>query len=123
MSNVKIKTDNELRDFIFSNNINSIKEYQNEIYEFIKEIKSQINKIEVSMETMKSYDVNYDEETMKDSLYDLQLKLDYCIKHNDSIIKLKYEKEDKCEHNYVYDWHDSHYDYYVCLNCGKTLKC
>lgn len=28
---------------------------------------------------------------------------------------------DKCkEHDWIYDWHDSHKDYYECTKCGHT---
>jgi hypothetical protein len=32
-------------------------------------------------------------------------------------------KQSSCQnHNYVYDWHDSHYSYHKCVHCGHTDK-
>lgn len=30
--------------------------------------------------------------------------------------------EKVCDHDYVYSWHDSHYDYFRCKKCGKEIK-
>lgn len=32
------------------------------------------------------------------------------------------EKRNNCNHNWVYDGHDSHYDYCKCSRCGKERK-
>lgn len=32
------------------------------------------------------------------------------------------ELKKNCQHNFVYEGHDSHYDYYVCTKCGETRK-
>lgn len=30
--------------------------------------------------------------------------------------------QDVCDHEFVYDWHDSHYSYESCKFCGKERK-
>lgn len=32
------------------------------------------------------------------------------------------ELEKNCQHNFVYEGHDSHHDYYKCTKCGKTER-
>jgi dissimilatory sulfite reductase (desulfoviridin) alpha/beta subunit len=51
---------------------------------------------------------------------------EYNNKINDELSVLNEEikkYQDNCEHSNT-DWkgHDSHYDYYECLDCGETIK-
>ncbi|WP_346237747.1 hypothetical protein ABDK00_001555 [Niabella insulamsoli] len=30
--------------------------------------------------------------------------------------------QEVCDHNYLYQGHDSHYEYYECTDCGHAFK-
>lgn len=77
-----------------------------------------INSIKSSVDTMKGYGVEYDQEKVdemirmdSDCICELKSELNLI---DDAIERIQRE----CEHDMVNCGHDSHYDYYRCRKCG-----
>ena len=81
-------------------------------------LEKNICKLKKSLNVLIGYDINFDSEKLEHVIYALhetinELKVEMNL-IGDEIEKIQRE----CEHEMVYDGHDSHYDYYRCSKCG-----
>lgn len=117
----------KLKTFILSTNYN---EYSNSIEKYVEFISKEYNKVSnklkdfnKSLQTLSDYNIMYDKESVDSVLNTINNENNVIKEHIELVKSYIQEKQDNCEHDFVYDGHDSHYDYYTCKKCGKSCKC
>lgn len=119
---VKLKEFIDNTDYQTHFNDSSIKKYIDDAFIQFKNMENTTKELMNAEEAFKKYNIPYDKNVYDNALSDLVEKENDYNNHIKLVYSLLKEKEDKCEHEFSYEGHDSHYDYYVCQKCGKQEK-
>lgn len=132
-SKVRVYNKGELSEYVSRNSWNiyssdkdemTLKEYSEYINTQVGNSEKELKALEDSYKLLDFYDVIVPENK---SRYDyvhsiIKKKIDNWTEYKNLFRKLIEDKRNNCEHKYVYDGHDSHYDYFRCDKCGDRLK-
>ena len=63
----------------------------------------------------------YKEKTIEQQIIDTKLKIN-ALQKDENYFKNLEKIQNKCDHNFIPDGHDSHKTYYKCIICGYLTK-
>lgn len=97
----------------------SIKDYISDIKEHIHYINTEIDRLIIAKNALRDFAVDYKKESLDESIESLKYELDMYNKYIENVKTFLKDKQTKvCEHQMRNLGHDSHYEYYICDNCG-----
>lgn len=123
--NQVLKSDIELSDFIKNHDFNrndnndTIEKYYKKIFDIYQNVAKEREQLQGAFNILVSHEIyinDFDEyKSILNKLeQDEAVVTDY-IRLMDKYIK---EKQKSCSHEFEYEFHDSHHDYYICKHCG-----
>lgn len=123
------KNDHDLFKFILTHNYygnkseDTIDGYRSELTKVYNAILDERNHLRYAVNTLNEYGISVeDNAAYKEVIDKLESCADVFKSHRDLIDKYVQEKREDCNHEWEYDGHDSHYNYYRCKLCGEETK-
>ena len=117
-----LKTEDELRVFIACSSFDEIEDYSSNIKKELNSNYDNRNTIDNAVKTLNGFGIKCDRYSYAEIITHINEDIKPLKEHLDLIYKYLKEKQEHCTHDWVYDSHDSHYDYYKCAKCGLEDK-
>ena len=118
----QFKEEDELRTFIAYNSYKEIEKYIDNLRRNLNSLYDKRNSINNAVNELKKHGIKCDQYSYDENMDYINEDIKPLKKHWDLIDKYLKEKQEHCDHDWIYDGRDSHYDYYKCSKCGKESK-
>lgn len=117
-----LKTEDELRAFIAYSSFDEIDDYSSNIKKELNSNYDNRNTIDNAVKTLNGFGIKCDRYSYAEIMTHINDDIKPLKEHMGLIDKYLKGKQEHCIHDWVYDGHDSHYDYYKCAKCGLEDK-